>query len=329
MIIRSERRWIAMGLVALVALGAPARAWAQDAATPEGDALDPLRERFRQGMEKYRAGDYATAILIWEAIYRELGADKGYRLAFNLARAYDAFRDSTKAAEYFESYVQEVERRRNEGEVLEPNVEKQDVEAKERLEALAATKGRIKISVIERPVVVQIGNAPPRLSGFVAYVDPGTYTVRIGAGKDAEAKTVAIGAGEIVEIAAREAARVVPAPPRETRYETRVERPFGEAVLWASGALTLAAAVIPAITYGNALSTKSDYDAATSRSVKEALASDYEAQRSNAYASLAIPAILAAVTGGLAIGYFAGSKEVKVPILVTPNAASIGWRASF
>ena len=53
------------------------------------DDLAPMRERFRVGLEHYEAGEIADAIVVWDEIYRELGIEKGYRLAWNLARAYD------------------------------------------------------------------------------------------------------------------------------------------------------------------------------------------------------------------------------------------------
>ncbi len=70
-----------------VTLFTPARALADEPSPPkESDTLDPLRERFRAGMERYRAGAFAEAIVIWTAIYGELG-EKGYRLAFYIAEA--------------------------------------------------------------------------------------------------------------------------------------------------------------------------------------------------------------------------------------------------
>ncbi len=143
-------------------LGAARPALAQEA--PDSDALHPLRERFRLGMEKYRAGAYAEAIVVWEAIYRELGAEQGYRLAFNLGHAYEEFGDRTRAAEHFEAYLKETIRRTAAGEVLEPAVRKQADEAKERLAALPAPVRPPAVDVPqEKPVVV----APPPPVRFV------------------------------------------------------------------------------------------------------------------------------------------------------------------
>src|SRR5262245_58582030 len=128
MITRSERAHaLAFALALAGATTLAPHAHAADEPTSAGaDPLDPLRERFRVGFDQYRSGQYAEAIVTWEAIYRELGPEKGYRLAFNLARAYDAIGEGKAAAEHYDTYVAEVERRRAGGETLEANVERQE-----------------------------------------------------------------------------------------------------------------------------------------------------------------------------------------------------------
>src|SRR5689334_150875 len=115
MSIRSSPRWAVL-LAAALTLVAGGAAADEPAATSEADALEAKRERFRAGMEKYRAGAFSEAIDIWEAIYAELGASKGYRLAFNIGRAFEqraatrsgsaaAITDAVKAAEHYATYV--------------------------------------------------------------------------------------------------------------------------------------------------------------------------------------------------------------------------------
>jgi heme exporter protein D len=333
---RSDLRRIALAL-ALAAAAASAQATAR-----ADDALDPLRERFRTGMESYRSGRFADAILVWEAIYRELGPTAGYRLAFNLGRAYDAYGDSTRAAEHYQTYLGEVARRRERGESIEANVEKQEAESRERLEALAATKARIQVPSGDRVVLVQIDNAEPRAAGFVAYVAPGAHRIVFAPGKDEVRREIEVRQGELVEVpvpapATQPPLPVKPAPaalaPPTTTWETRTERPFSPVVVWVAGGVTVLSLVVPAVTYGSALSIKSDYDDASARDDKERLARDYEDARSAAYVSLVAPAACAAVTAGLFAWWTFGTKESRVPVVpqasMSAAGASLGLTGSF
>jgi hypothetical protein len=125
-----------------------------------------------------------------------------------------------------------------------------------------------------------------------------------------------------------------PPPPQETRFETRVERPFSPVVLWVGAGVAALSLVLPAITYANALSIKSDYDApTTTRADKERLASDYDSARTNAYASVVVPAALGAAVGALALWYVLGAKETRTPITpsasVGPTGMALGASAHF
>lgn len=326
--------------VLALALGvlAPAVARAQEppAATTD-DGLEAQRERFRAGLERYRAGAFAEAILIWQNIYRELGSEKGYRVAFNLARAYEQFGDTTRAAESYEAYVRETARRRDAGDALEPIVEKQEREAKERLAELAATQGRIRISG-ERAAVVAIDGGAERLAprtGFVAYVTPGrAHVVTFDPGtRDEQRIEVRVGLGEIVEISPPSPRPASPppvaAPPRPTapRFETRRERPYDSSVLYIAAGLTAASIAVPIVLYANASAVRSDHDAVRADASRasadeydalaatgQRLETEYESARSTAYASIAIPAALGIATLGLAAYWLFGTRETRVPV---------------
>jgi hypothetical protein len=283
-------------------------------------------------MEKYRAGAFAEAIVIWESIYRELGAEKGYRVAFDLGRAYDELGELIKAAEHYETYLERVAARRRDGESLEPNVEKQEADARVRLEAIAAQKGRLRVPAGARPVVVHVDNAPPRVAGFVVYVEPGAHTVTFGAGADADVHAVTVKRGELLDVAAREEASRT--PPAEARDEIREERPFAPAVLWIGAGVAVASLVVPVLTYANAYAIKSDYDSPSATALdRQRLASDYDSARSNAYASIAVPAVLTATVSGLALWYVLGKKETRVRVTpsasLAPSGASLGVTRSF
>ncbi|MBS2012186.1 MAG: hypothetical protein JST00_04835 [Deltaproteobacteria bacterium] len=335
-ITRSDRRSRALALALALSssvLGVATPARAQEAPSPAPppsaapDPLGPLRERFKEGMDRYRAGAFGDAAVIWEAIYRELGPDTGYRLAFNLGRAYDQLGDLIKAAEHYETYLAAVSSKRAAGVTLEANVERQEIEARERLDVIASKKGRIKVAAGASPVVTRIDNAPPRMSGFLVYVEPGSHVVRFAGERD-EVREVAVQAGELVELAPpAPVVRAPIAPPPAPRFESRIERPFGTGVIWIAGAVTLASVAIPAITYSSAFGVKDDFEAARAAGdypEQLRLEADYNSARSNAYASLAVPSILALATGGLVVWYYLGARRVDVPIAPTAGATAGG-----
>ena len=294
------------------------------AAATEPNPLDMLRERFREGMEKYKAGAFADAVVIWESIYRELGTDKGYRLAFDLARAYDELGDLIKAADHYESYLERVSQRRAVGETLEPNVERQEEVARDRLEKIAALKARIRVKGgMRQPAIVQIDNAPARVAGFTVYVEPGAHVVTFGTGKSADVRRLTVARGAVVDVAPHEEAEVAVGP--EPRFETRVVHPFSPVVLWIGAGVAVVSLVLPALTYANALSVKNEHDdPATSETDRSRLASDYDSARTNAYASVVVPAVFTAAVGGLALWYVLGTKETRTPITPSANVGPTG-----
>ncbi len=318
MTIRSERACAAI-LVAIAALLSGKTANAQEAAPPATepaaapDPLDALRSRFREGMEKYRARAFGDAIVIWESIYRELGPEKGYRVAFDLGRAYDEVGELIKAAEHYQTYLDRVGARRAAGESLEANVQLQETIARERLERIIHIYGAIHVAAAKRTVIVHVDNAPPRVAGFTVYVEPGPHTVTFGTGPGADARKLTVRRGELLEV---EPPADTPAP--EQRFETRTEHPFSPLVIWIGAGVAAASVVIPIVTHVNARAVKDDYDSAPSRADKDRLSSEYDSAKSNAYAAIAVPAVLGAAVGGLALWYVLGKQETRV---VIPSAS--------
>jgi hypothetical protein len=120
---RTLRLAVVAGLLAL-ALGAPTSARGDD------DPMAPYRERFQSGMTHYKSGDYAGAVAWWEPIVTALGDDKGYRVAFDLARAYEKLGDPGHARARYESFVRVVEAKRAHGESIDEVVDKEETEAR-------------------------------------------------------------------------------------------------------------------------------------------------------------------------------------------------------
>jgi len=320
---------VGAGVVAIALWSGSGAAHAQEV-PPEGPAADPLdalRGRFRDGMEKYRARAFGDAIVIWESIYRDLGPEKGYRVAFDLGRAYDEVGELIKAAEHYQTYLDRVAARRQAGESLETNVQLQETIARERLERIIHIYGAIHVAPAKRTVIVHVDNAPPRVAGFTVYVEPGPHTVRFGTGAAADVRSVTVRRGELLEVEAHEEE---PAP--EPRFETRIEHPFSPTVIWVAAGVAVVSVVIPIITHESALAIKSDYDAAGTNADKERLGADYESAKSNAYASIAIPAVLGATAAGLALWYVLGRKETRIPLpsaSVSPQAVSASLSTRF
>jgi hypothetical protein len=293
--------------------------------------MEHYRERFKLGMERYKTGALAEAIGYWEPIYRELGEQKGYRLAYDLGIAYAELGDVTRAADCLQSFLAEVDARRARAEDLEPIVEKEETLARARIDALVASKGRIHIEGGTPPRAARIDAGEPRLAGFVAWVTPGEHTVTFAPGTpESETKTVDVRAGEIVDVAptAAPAAAVltIPAtpvpsapllsPPRPPLgFRPVVDHPFSPAVVALGGGLTLAAGVLAVTLEANALSLH-DRDAALVNAGQMVDYQNFDNTRNNAYVAVGGAVALAAVTAGLAAWYFFGATTREV--VVTP-----------
>ncbi|MFO0740659.1 MAG: hypothetical protein U0270_32480 [Labilithrix sp.] len=305
------RRALAIFVLAL-SFAAPAVARAQDVpATEEDPSVVKLREKFREGFEKYRAGQYGEAILVWNPIYKELGPAKGYRLSFNLARAFDQIHDELRAADHYEAYLDEVEARLNTGETLEPMVLKQRDEANERIEELRKKLARLRFRGAQVLVTVDAGEV--RLGRGTSYVAAGKHAV-VWRPATPEEQRVELNAeaGAIVDLEApplpeRPAA---PPPPPPVRWESRQEHPFPKSLIYVGAGVTALSFIVPPILYANALATKDEYDAHPDVPTRDT----YSSEKTTAYASWAIPALLGGATIALALYWYYGEKTVRVPV---------------
>lgn len=266
------------------------------------------------------AGDYSGAIVTWQGIYAELGKERGYRLAFNLGRAFDAFGDASRAAEHYAAYLDEVAVRRARGETLPDLVEKQAVDAEGRLAELVRTRGRLRVSPGRTPVAVRIDGGAPRLAGFVSLLAPGKHVVIFGEGGREERREVVIGAGEEKTLEPPQPS-ATPAPPRTDArlvrsplYEERSVRPFSPVWLYVGAGASALSLVLPIVQYANAVSIANRHDSSGDAIEREQLAAEYTGAKTGAYASLAVPITLGAVTAGLGLAYVLGTKKETVRV---------------
>jgi hypothetical protein len=289
---RSELPAVRVAIIAgalALALGASPSAWGDE------DAMAPYRERFQSGMGHYKSGDYAGAVAWWEPIVTALGDDKGYRVAFDLARAYDKLGDPAHARARYESFVRVVEAKRGRGESIDEVVEKEEAEARAALGPQSSPTPTPAPTPI--PAVPLSTTAPPAAP---APSTAGPAPVRVPP----------------------------PAPAAGS------EHPFSPWLLVAGGALTAGAAIVCGVEYASALGKKSDFGAASGQPVSQtAIRSSYDGVRSVAYVSLGATAALAAITGGLATWYIAaGSKEksaIGVAAVPEPHGGAIGLSGRF
>lgn len=278
--------------------------------------LEASRVRFRKGMDAYAAGDFAGAIVTWQAIYSELGKERGYRLAFNLGRAYDAYGDASRAAELYGAYLDEVATRRGRGESLPPIVERQATDANERLVELVRTRGRLRVPQGKTPVEVRIDGGAPRLAGFSVLLTPGKHVLVFGTGDSELRREVVLAEGQeqTVEPPAKPEARApeprAPAP----LVETRTTRPFSPVWIFVGAGATALSVLIPALQYSRAVSIASEHDASADALERERLAAEYSGAKTGAYATLSIPFVLGAATIGLGAAFVFGSRTESVRI---------------
>jgi hypothetical protein len=331
---------------------APASAFADPAPPTPDDPLTPYRNRFKLGMDRYKAGAMAEAIGYWEPVYRELGPQTGYRLAFDLGVAYGEIGDVTHAADRLQAFLDEAAVRRARNEALEPIVVKEEADARARIASYASTRGRIRVESGTVPLAAQVDGDEPRLAGFVAWVTPGAHAVTFAPGtSNAERRTVDVHAGELTAIApsasvapapgapsavqsptALEPPTPTPAPPPSTA--TAIVRPFGPPVLYMSGALTVAATVTAIVLEGEAASLHESYSAEQQHQgfIAQSDRNRFATTRTWAYASVGGAVGLGAVTAGLVAWYFLGASRVETPVIpavdIDGHSASlrVTWR---
>jgi hypothetical protein len=329
MSIRS-RSSVASALAAALLLSAAPDLSAQPAAPDDAGTIAHEREQFQKGMALFQASRFREAVDTWLPIYAELGPQRGYRLAYNLGVAYEQIGDATNAADRYQTFLAELDARRARGEEVEKLVSDDESDARARLAALQATRGRLKIDRGGDAVEVSIDGGEPRSPGYTAYVLPGTHRVRFANGAGAaDVHTLDVAAGQLEEVSPSPPPEPPkppppattpapppsppPPPPKPASMIHAHEHPFSPAVLYVVGGLTIASAVLPVLTYEHAYNLRSTFAASTNPAEKTNIQGDYDSARAVAYVTLAVPIALAAATAALATWYFAGTRERDVP----------------
>jgi hypothetical protein len=294
-----------VAVVSAIAMSASREAFAQGS-SDENAQVAEYRDRFKQGLDRYDANDVAGALSFWEPLYRDLGPTHGYRVGYNLARAYEVFGDATRAAERYQSFLDEVKQRRRDSKPVDALVEIDEQKATERLDELRRTRGRIHVTPTTPPQSVRIDQSEARLAGFVAYVAPGGHDVVFQPGSPSErAEHVDVQAGQIVDVPA------VQPPLLPPLFRDATKHPFSPTWIWVgAGATVLIGGGITATAYANAVVLHDR--SVMSPTTKEV--SDYNGARTLAYVSWAAPAALLVITTIIVVWYTLGTKHTKLPI---------------
>jgi len=305
-------------------------------ALAEPDPLEPYRERFQLGLERFRAGDVHAAIQYWEAIRRQLGDEKAYRLMFNLGKAYEQLGDATLAAERYEVFLREADVAAQQG-TLDPAVQENVATARARMEALAASHARIRVLASTRPGLVQVDQGEPRLGAFCAYVAPGKHTVTVDRDTPKQRSIAfALEAGQVVDVdptrpadapadAPAEPASPPPtatpaAPAQPPAVAVVHEPPFPAYVIAVAGGVTVASLAVPWLARRHALGIRNDYeDPATSVDRRHELASDYDDAKTLYGLSWLVPVAFAGATGALTVWYLDSA-----PVIVEGGPTATG-----
>ena len=328
------RRLSELAIVAGVGL-ASARAIA--APPTNDDPFADYRERFKQGMDRYKAGAFTEAVGYWEPIYAELGQQKGYRLAYNLGVSYQELGDATRAAEHLQSFLAQVDAKRAAGESQPAIVQKEEADAKDRIAAMTAAKGRIHVDPGSPPRATQVDAMEPRLATFVAWVNPGQHTVTFGPGSPSpETRTLEVHAGELLDVSpspapapAPPALTLTPAPalalaptptptPAPSSPSLPLRHPFPAAVLFVTAGLSVVAGVISIPLETSAWSLHDRYSAQPNVSSSDQ--STFYTARTWAYGAIGTAVGFALVTAGLTTWYVVGTSGRE--IAVTPGGVA-------
>ncbi len=301
-------------------------------------------------MDRYKDGALAEAIGYWEPIYRELGEEKGYRLAYDLGVGYAEIGDATHAAERLQSFLAQTAARKARGEPVEAIVVKEEEDSEARIGKLMATRGRIRIEAGEQPCAAQVDASEPRLAGYVAWVSPGRHSVTFApATQDAASQTVDVAAGELVTLsrppspgprAGREGLpppATPPAPWLTTATPPPSEpslargpattHPFPPVLIAVSGGLALAAgiAAVPLDSHAWTLRSRDMTEQQETSTISKADRQSFADARTQAYAAIGIGIGFAALTAGLSAWYFLGTRHSRrAEVIAAPTG--MAWR---
>lgn len=315
----------ALSLVTALAVSsiAPRSSSAQ---TPETATSGP----FKSGLDKYDAKDFVGAARDWEQYLAE--DETRWRTLYNLGLAYEAASDAPNAVERYESFVKRVG---EEPGTLPAELEERRQDAVERAAKLRAGLGRVSFvgaSGSER-VTFRIDGGALLVAPAQKYLTPGRHVIVAGEGTRARGIEIEVVAGRMDQVAVAPLPLPPPSsviPPSSKRRVTTES--FPTAVVIGGASLTAVSFTLPLGLGLHASGLRSDAIVLGRGNSKYAVAKgDYESARTGYYVSYVVPAVLGAVTIGVAIygAVRAGRHEVDVAITSRAGGGDLSVMGSF
>jgi tetratricopeptide (TPR) repeat protein len=295
-------------LIALVALSATTvPAYAQPSG--EGSQSDAV---FKRGLDQYAQGNHTAAVATWENLLATLGSERGYKIFYNLALAYEKLGDVTRAIERHSSFLRHVEQH---PDVDVGPLRERIEDSRSRRGSLRATHGAVDVQVPNKGglVMTRVGSAEPRAAGYVVWLAPGTHTVELFVGTE-RARTIT------VEVKAEQTITVDTSPPAESAPDRTAVPVVAPAVVpepdrgtsswvYAGAAATVASIALPITLFLVADGKRDDADSlGTGHTGYSDAASSYEKWRTAYLVSYALPIMLASATG---VAWWLGGRRAK------------------
>jgi tetratricopeptide (TPR) repeat protein len=205
------------------------------ASTALADRQTPPEQKaaFEAGLAQFRQANYPGAIATWESLLTTMGEETGYKVLYNLALAYEAIDDITKAIESYRAFEARVALLGDAG----PDVLAHAEDARARRYRLEESNGAIEVRAPRRGglVLTRVGSSAPRAAGYVLWVAPGRHTVDLYVGTE-NAQTIVVeverGKTSVVDATPPEsdarlqtANRAEPAPPEPLQRLAVPQRP--------------------------------------------------------------------------------------------------------
>lgn len=283
------------------------------------EIMNKFRAQVEQGTALFQAGKPRDAISIWEQVSRVVGDERGFRLLYNLGVAYENIGDDVKAADCYDRFLYQINRRRDKRGLppfdLPTDIGRFEKEATEHLSGIQNRYSRIRVIVAKGHTgLFRIDGGDIQMAGKDIYVLPGPHQLILEAGTQSqEVKMIVAQKGQIVEVkldSPAEQPRSENKPNEPPKKSPSHNPPFSAVWIGVSAGMTLASLAVPVLLRSGA---QEQYDSlsSTPRKQRDNSIDDYEQKKQLAYASWAVPATLGAVTLGLTGWYFLDSRKAE------------------
>jgi tetratricopeptide (TPR) repeat protein len=320
--------------IRLLLLAAVVASWSVPAALARADEPPSPGDKaaFESGLSQYRQGNFVEAIKTWEALLATLGEERGYKVLYNLALAYHAVGDVTKAIDHYAAFESRVAARQDASEDLQARA----ADARSRREQLEQSYGAINVHAPRHGglVLTRFGSSEPRPAGYVVWLSPGPHALELFVGTE-NARTVTVnverGSTQDVDATPPEAApvrpSVVPLSPPAQPSPIPAERAMPP-WLWLGVGATVLSLAAPVGLYLAAHAKRDEADSLGpgNTAYGEALGT-YDQWRMAYYVSYALPATLAAATLTYALWPRVPARPSRGAVSISPGgvALSLGF----